>query len=165
MNIEIILMIITITITCALALFALWTFIRYRREIDQVPGPPIHSLLSGNLNLFLKPKELSIKQYVICKFPNDNHLLLYTCVPFNDDDDDDDELINLFLVLFFTIFYFGTKDIYDLLLEFCNQYRSEGVFRLWFGPFHSMFILTNVQCVEVRCRGFHPKVGPSKSNV
>lgn len=38
--------------------------------------------------------------------------------------------------------------MYSLLLSLCEQYRKEGAFRLWVGPLHSIFILTNAESVE-----------------
>ena len=38
--------------------------------------------------------------------------------------------------------------MYQLLLHLCAEYRQAGAFRLWLGPFHAVFVLTNADSVE-----------------
>ena len=47
-------------------------YVSYRKQVDQIAGPPVVSIFTGNLNLFLKPSHLSIRQYIVRK------LLLFT---------------------------------------------------------------------------------------
>lgn len=97
----------------------------YRREVDQIAGPEVNSLLCGNLGLFLRPPGHTIRQYIVRKFA-----------------------LNLFLLVIQKAILF--IDLYKLLLNLVETHRSDGAFRLWFGPFHTMFVLTNADTVEVR---------------
>lgn len=127
-------MISTVVLLAGLLLGA-WLILRYasyRKFVNQINGPPVESILGGNLNLFLRGSHLSMKQYTISKSNKSTQNYPLTLISF--------------WKYLCSLFYL---EIYQLLLHYCEVYRNDGAFRLWFGPFHTLFVLTNAHSVEV----------------
>lgn len=51
-----------------LTVYGLHRYTVYRRQVDTIAGPPVGSLLLGNLGLFIKPPRMHIRQFLVSKF-------------------------------------------------------------------------------------------------
>ncbi|KAH9404121.1 Cytochrome P450 4V2 [Tyrophagus putrescentiae] len=96
-------------------------YLRFRASVDVISGPPVSSLLLGNLSLFRPPTS--------SQFPR------------RPQSSSSQSPVSPSKAAYIREFYRTFGRLY-------HHYRSEGVFRLWMGPRQVVYVLTDVQSIE-----------------